>query len=103
MFGLDENLQMMEEGRKKLFTQLLKIRREYTEIYLLGIPSLFFGQRFPHCYTNLDAVANHYFRIFVAAPAYSLAWSVQANLSPGGSDRIEVKREIQRERESGPK
>lgn len=35
----------------------------------------------------------------MAAPAYSLAWSVQANQSPGGSDRIEVKRETQRERE----
>lgn len=34
------------------------------------------------------------------APAYSLAWSVQANLSPGGSDRIEVKRETEGEREA---
>lgn len=47
MFGLDENLQMMEEGRKKLFTQLLKIRCEYTEIYLLGILSLFLASVFP--------------------------------------------------------
>lgn len=72
----------MGEGRKKLFTQLLKIRHEYTEIYVLEISSFFFGQLFPHCYTNLDAVANHLLRIFVTAPACSLARSVLANFQP---------------------
>lgn len=74
----------MGEGRRKLFTQLLKIRCEYTKIYLLKIPSPFFGQNFLHCYAKLDPMANHYFRIFVAAPACSLARSVQANLQPSG-------------------
>lgn len=40
-------VQMIEEGRKILFTQLSKIRREYTEIYLLEIPSLFLASISP--------------------------------------------------------
>lgn len=70
-----------------MFTQLLKIRREYTEIYLLEVPSFFFGQLFPH----LDAVANHLLKILVAAPAYS-----GQECSDQPPDRIEVKRDTER-------
>lgn len=55
---------------------------------------LFFGQCFPHGYTNLDAVLNeHLLRICPAASACCLGRSVQAHTSSTGSDRTEVKRE----------
>lgn len=72
-------MQMMGEGRKKkLFTQLLKIRREYTEIYLLEI--LFFGQCFPHHNHNPDVVAGRLLRSLSGSPACCLLRSVEASL-----------------------
>uniref|UniRef100_A0A5F5PWQ6 RNA helicase n=4 Tax=Laurasiatheria TaxID=314145 RepID=A0A5F5PWQ6_HORSE len=84
---------MMGEGRKKLFTRLLKIRCEYTEIYLLEIPSFFFflGQCFPHHYTNLDNVAKSLAQDPLCQPLPVLWPGVFGPASsPCGSDRIEM-------------
>lgn len=63
---------------EKLFTPLWKIRREYTEIYLLEISSVFWPAFFSSL-PNLDIVAKS--RIPCREiPACSLAWSVGASL-----------------------